>query len=300
MPVIGIPDSLININDGTDIYKGATGQVLTDQIKQSNNKPYNIPASASVSFSMRPANSSAAKIVNSSAAVINPTDGAVSYSWTDSDVDTSGEFFGWWTIEVSGVYVDTDEFPILIRKHSPGVKGDIGRIYRLSMSYLPSTWIALQNLNTYGDAVLQDKIEYVKYAILEEECTVAQEDDLDIRVANYIAKNVVVQIIPAGIDYWLDQRVGVTIETGAAAQENVRYEDRAQSLMDLYDRLLKEIAREKADIEDILDNKPVRDSNSVPMYAEGQDDGFVTPSPVLNFRDYNFPKPPFEFPRRFR
>jgi hypothetical protein len=81
----------------------------------------------------------------------------------------------------------------------------------------------------------------------------------------------------------------VRIETAAAAQEIYDYEDRAKSLMDLYDKLLEEIAVEEKDILDLLDIVHTRKETSTAKFAEGQDEGFVTPSPVLNFRPYHFP-----------
>jgi len=269
------------------IYLNNTGQPFNDQIKIGT-KPFEIPAGAAVSFKMRYATSSAVK-VDSGADIVDAVKGKVSYEWGATDLDTAGEYFGWWEIVAGLEVVESEEFSIIVAKHSPGLRTTTGAIYRAARSFLPSTWVALENSPTYGDSLLQDKVDYVKMHVLGSAVPVEQEENLDIRVIEFLAKNVAVKVIPAGIDYWLDQKVSVRIETAAAAQEIYDYEDRAKSLMDLYEKLLKEISEEERDIMDILDTPLTRRENSIASYAEGQDEGFVTPSPVLNFRPYHFP-----------
>jgi hypothetical protein len=267
------------------IYLNNTGQPLTDQIKIGT-KPFEIPNGAIVSFKMRYANNANLK-VDSGASIVDPVKGKVSYSWGDNDLNEVGEYSAWWEIIAGDKLVDSEEFSIIVAKHAPGYRTTTGAIYRIASSFLPSTWSALEASNNYGDALLQQKVEYVKMHILGYSLPVEDEVNLDIRVLDFLAKNVAAKVIPAGIDYWLDQKVSVTIEGAGAAQEIYDYEDRAESLMTLYQRMIKEIAKEEKDILNILDTPLTRSKNSVPSYAEGQDKGFVTPSPVLNFRPYN-------------
>lgn len=269
------------------IYLNNTGQPLSDQIKIGT-KPFSIPNGALVSFKMRYADSAILK-VDSGADIVDAVKGKVSYEWGDTDLDTKGEYKAWWEIVAGQKIVDSEEFSIIVAEHAPGYRTTTGAIYRTASSFLPSTWTALENSPTYGDALLQEKVEYVKMHILSSAIPVENEADLDIRVLEFLAKNVALKVIPAGIDYWLDQKVSVRIETAAAGQEIYDYEDRAKSLMDLYDKLLEEISLEEKDVLDLLDIVHTRKETSTPKFAEGQDSGFVTPSPVLNFRDYNFP-----------
>lgn len=269
------------------VYEDNIGQTVEDQIKIAG-KPFEIPSSATVSFKMRYANSSGVK-VDESAYIVNRIKGQISYTWQSGDLDEPGEYYAWWSVEATGFKFEVTEFPVIVSKHSPGLSVETGQIYNIAKSYIPSTWAALEKSEFYSDALLQDRVEYVKKNILPTPVAVAQEKDLDIRVIHFLAKNVAVKVIPAGIDYWLDQKVSVRIETAAASQEIYDYEDRAKALMDLYQKLLKEIAEEERDIMDLLDTPLTRRENSVASYAEGQDEGFVTPSPVLNFRPYHFP-----------
>lgn len=277
------------MSDSLVVYKDSTGQPVTDQIKVGN-KPLDITGST-VTFNMRESFSDTVK-VSSAGSIVDATKGQISYEWQAADVDTQGEYKAWWELDLFGAIIETEEFEVIVAEHEPGLRTNTGAVYRAAMSYLPSTWLALEQSPTYGDSMLQEKIEYVKYKILGESVAVADEASLDIRVLNYIAKNVVVQVIPAAVDYWLDQKIKVQLETGGASQEIYHYEERTERLLDLLDKLLKDIDNDTSDIEDLLGKYNTRSVGSTAAYAEGQDEGFVTPSPVLNYRDYAFPKYP--------
>lgn len=274
------------MNDTTVVYKDSTGQPLEYQFKVGN-KPLDITG-ATVKFMMRQAFTSAVK-VDQFASATSATKGHVAYSWQPQDVDTQGEYKAWWELDFSGRIIESEELDLVVAEHAPGIRTGTGSVYRTSMSYLPSTWIALETSKGYGDSLLQERCEYVKLRILGETIAVEDESSLDLRVLHFIAKNVAVQLIPTGIDYWLDQKIKVQIETGGASQEIYDYENRAKSLLDLIDKLLADIENEREEIEDILGIYKTVRSTSTAAYAEGQDEGFVTPSPVLNFRNYNWP-----------
>jgi hypothetical protein len=271
------------------IFTGSEGQILTDQIKK-DGKPFDLDTST-VDFYLRHATSDQLKVNGADAEILNAETGQVSYEWTDSDLDEPGEYFGWWVVDnPDTTNIDTDEFFVIITKHSPGQRTETGAIYRKARAKIPTTWTALENLDTYGDALLQEQIEVCKLNVYGTSVAVGDEIDSDIRVQDYIAKLAVLYIIPAGIDYWLDQHQTITAQ-GNPAIEIASYPDRIKALKEIQEQLLAEIAKEKPLIEDILDVPQVISAIGTPATSDGGDweEGFVTPNPNTHFRDYAFP-----------
>jgi BppU N-terminal domain len=100
------------------VWKGNQLPVLAATIT-SNGAAFDLTG-GTVTFSMRPTDSSFAKISGGSATITDAANGGVSYSWGTSDVDAVGDYYGWWTYEYSGKQQDTSEFAITIQEHSPG------------------------------------------------------------------------------------------------------------------------------------------------------------------------------------
>lgn len=283
-PIVGTPDSLININNGTEFYKDVTGQPLNDEIK-SGTRPYVIPNGAVIQFSMRYSNNNTLKVDHSAATIVDANMGEIRYSWAINDVNETGEFVGWWTINVSGISIDTDEFPIIIKDHSPGTRTRTGLIYEYAKSFMPITWTRLEESEHYGDKQLQMKVDIAKLSLLGTEISVEDEASLDIRVQSYIAKIAVINVIPAGKDYWAAMAVS---KSTTGTDETVSYPDRIEMLEQLHDQLVQEIAADRDDISEIIDLPTIRRSNSVPAVSDGTDEGYITPNPHTNFRDYGF------------
>src|SRR5262245_2981420 len=58
--------------------------------------------------------------VDTAAVVVTPASGARRYDWAALDVDTAGDFLGWWEVTLpSGKTQDTPEFEIVIFEHVP-------------------------------------------------------------------------------------------------------------------------------------------------------------------------------------
>jgi hypothetical protein len=72
-----------------------------------------------VKFKMRADGSSTLK-VNTAAVVVSAVAGTVRYDWAAIDVDTAGDFLGWWEVTLaSGKTQDTPEFEVVIFEHVP-------------------------------------------------------------------------------------------------------------------------------------------------------------------------------------
>lgn len=99
-------------------FKGNRSPSVTDTIKV-DNEAFDLTGS-SVKFKMRLESSDTLK-VNTAATVVSAAAGTVQYDWLAADVDTVGEYVGWWEVTLSsGKTQDTLEFPIRIVEHAPG------------------------------------------------------------------------------------------------------------------------------------------------------------------------------------
>lgn len=265
------------------IYLNNTAQPLSDQIKIGN-RALSIPIGASVFFKMREADNETI-VVDSEAEVIDAAKGKVNYEWDETDLDTAGEYFGWWEITGGDSLVESEEFLIIIAKHAPGFRTTVGPIYQAAKAIMPITWNRLEDSYSYGDKQLQNKIDVAKFSLYGTEMSVADEYNMDIRVVDYLAKVAVVSVIPAGKDYWASTSSS-KVTTGT--DEQVTYPDRINMLDELHQQLTQEIAAYRDEISAIIDLPSVRSNNSIPQVSNGTDVGFITPNPNTNFRDYGF------------
>lgn len=271
------------------IFTGSHGQLLEDQITI-DGRPYDLTG-ASVTFRMRNHKQTTLK-VDSSGNISNPpgTDGKVQYDWVAADLDTPGEYLGWWKIvPTSGDPIEVGEFFIIVAQHAPGQRTRTGEIARLARSYIPNTWDSLENSPKYGDSLLQDRINATKIRLFGTIVAAEDEEDYNYQVIDFAAKLSVLSIIPAGIDYWMDRRQTVS-STGT--NETVSYPDRIDALWKIHERLAIEVAEERAEIEAILGTTG-RSIESTPGYSDGITDGFKTPIASDSddgFFDYAFPE----------
>jgi len=98
-------------------YKGNRSPSLTDTLKI-DNVVFDLTGST-VKFRMRAVGSSVLK-VDTAATIVSPTAGTVRYDWASGDVDTAGDFLGWWQVTLaSGKLQDTPEFLLTILDHVP-------------------------------------------------------------------------------------------------------------------------------------------------------------------------------------
>jgi len=265
------------------VYVGADAQPLTDQIKIGG-KPLDL-GSSDVYFKMREAETDVLK-VNASATVDDSTLGKISYNWIDTDIDTQGQYYAWWHIDTGSGEINTNEFLVIVAEHAPGLRTRTGAIYEQAKGIIPITWNGLEDSPEYGDALLQRRVEVVKEIVLGSGVTPAQESSLNIVVQQHLAKQVVLQIIPAGVDYWLSKPIQIST---APTQELISYQDRVKSLWEIYEMLLKQVAEEQDIIDELLDTPQTRSNVATPEFSPAVTDGFKTPV-ASDFYDYAFPE----------
>ena len=156
-----------------------------------------------------------------------------------------------------------------------------GDIAERTRGILPVTWDALESDSRYGDTLLATALEIARETVLGKQSTEAEEDLLPRIVVDYVAKIAVIEIIPAGIDYWMSETLSV-VTTGT--NETETYTDRAAMLRELRNDLLAETRAKADDIAGLVSYWP---ANSVaPRPAMNTiDDVLLTPSPQ------EFPRP---------
>jgi len=150
-----------------------------------------------------------------------------------------------------------------------------GMIADRTRGILPITWHALlTDTVRYGETFLQVAIDTAKEDVTGEVIAASEEDTAySYLVRDFIAKKAVLQIIPAGIDFWMNQTIA---ESAEGTHEVTSFTDRAQQLRELYTLLLNEIKGLEDEIAEILG---FRRHSTVGLPAINTlDDEFLTPS----------------------
>lgn len=156
-----------------------------------------------------------------------------------------------------------------------------GAIAARTRAIIPVTWDALAISPLYGDGLLRATIDSVKERILGTNAAPGDEDTLySAPVIDYLAKLSVLELIPAGIDFWMNEPVSVAT-TGTS--EQTTYSSRVQALQDLRRALIEETRKLQDQIEPIIGVIPVGRAPRASINTLTDD--FLTPSPQ------EFPRP---------
>lgn len=229
--------------------------------------------SATVTFKMRPVNSSTLK-VNTAATIVSAAGGQVRYDWAAADVDTEGEYLAWFVVTETGKDQDAPEFLVIIDSHSPGTGTTQGEIAYQTKQFLPVTWDRLRQDARYGDRMLQGRINYVKYRLFATVVdAVAEATVYNPLVIDYVAKESALQIIPAGIEYWMTQ--AETISTNGTS-ETAGYPDRITALEKQQMWLLGEVRKLR---EELPGQFTVRRRATATPGVSNTNDNLITPDP---------------------
>jgi hypothetical protein len=221
------------------ITSGSTSPPVEDVIYDNENEVIDL-SGASVRFLMRPVDSSQLT-VNAAATITSAALGTVSYQWVAGDTATEGEYRAWWKITTStSAIIQTPEFRVYVDGVGPGEANPLGEIASQVQQVMPVTWSALSKDSRYGDRMLATRINYVKYKLFSTVVSATMESTAyNPLLLDYVAKEAALQIIPAGIDYWMEQHI--TSSTNGTS-EAVSYPDRIRHLEKLQEWLFKEVA----------------------------------------------------------
>lgn len=153
-------------------------------------------------------------------------------------------------------------------------------VARLVQSLMPRTWVALRNADFYGEALLTQRVQIAKYTALPNTLAEADESTYSPLMREYIATLAAIEIVPAGIEYWMSEKIAVST-TGT--QETVSYTDRQLALLkSLLPQLIRKAAMLAANPNIISITGSVGDAPAI----SGNDTGLITADP-------------FEFPEAF-
>lgn len=252
----------------TSLAVGATSPALTD-ILQLSGVPVNLTG-GSVRFQMR-RDIGASNVIDAVATIVSPTAGTVKYDWITSDTATEGIYYAWWKATLSsGLIHQSPEFRFVIDAHAPGVATQLGEISTQTRQLMPVTWDALSSSNIYGDGLLSGRSNYVKYKLFATVVSPLSEATVyNPMVLDYAAKELALQIIPAGIDFWMNAKTSIDSE-----RENVTYPDRIEGLKQLQEWLIIEVSKLRVDLND---NFVVRRKGGFPKVTPT--DELLTPNP---------------------
>lgn len=161
-----------------------------------------------------------------------------------------------------------------------------GAIAERTRRVFPVTWDALSSDPRYGDGLLQDTVDLVKENLFGKVIDIGIEDTFPLRVLDYAAKVIALELIPPGIDLWMNQP---TSETTTGTNESTTYVDRADKLKQQRDALLAETRAGAAEMEALIAQitgfRPTRMTSGVPGLSSINDD-LLTPSPQEFQRQY--------------
>lgn len=89
-------------NEVKEIKKGSLRPILQATIYGSNGSAIDISGATSVKFTMY--NSTETKIDAVAGTIVDALEGQVSYTWTGTDTDTAGTYYGYFDVTLSGGY----------------------------------------------------------------------------------------------------------------------------------------------------------------------------------------------------
>jgi hypothetical protein len=239
--------SIAATEDQLQYVAGETNPSLRDTINV-DERPFDLTG-FTVRFRMRDERDTVT-LIDNAAAIEDITGGKVRYDWDVGDLTQKGWFKGWWSVTEAntGHVQDTPEFLIIVSDHGPGEGVRTGAIAQRIRGFLPLTYAALIDDVRFGEREMQDVVEEVKTRVLGTANYKDAEHEVEYGpvVGAYLAKSATVTLIPAGVDFWMNQHIAS--RTGGSGNENSQYTDRANTLFKLGDRLAKELEADFANV----------------------------------------------------
>ena len=205
------------------------------------------------------------EIVLDVAMLVDTATDTITYVPQASDFAQEGVYRAWVYVTLaSSVTQDTDEFDILVRSHGPGEGTAVSSVYRAARALEPVAWDSLKNYPDYGDVELQRVIELAKLRVAGSAVAVADEADLDPRVVDYIAKQVLANnVLYAAISFWTNQFIQQS--SRGNSDEVITYPDRIRAAEAAIVRYREDLARQLPEIEPLVGSTSTYDA---PMLSE--------------------------------
>lgn len=136
-------------------------------------------------------------------------------------------------------------------------------------SHLPESYRALTSASYYGEELIQDHIDDVKYKFFATVVSATTEASFyDRYVLRYVGKVATLEIIPSAIEYWMNQLIS---ETTSGTDEQAVYPSRVAALEKLYARLASEIKSEAPEFNSFV-NPIIRLSGASPKVDTSAED----------------------------
>jgi hypothetical protein len=192
----------------------------------------------------------------------------LTYAPQAGDFAVEGVYRAWVLADLgAGAVQQTDEFQINVFAHAPGHGTPIGAVWRAARALEPVSWDSLRAYADYGDVELQRVIELAKLRILPSAVAAVDEDGLDPRVVDYLAKKVLVDnVLSAAISFWTNQFISQT--TRGNSEEVATYPDRVKAATDAIARYRDDLERQLPEVEAILGGVTDRyDAPAVDQYG---------------------------------
>jgi hypothetical protein len=164
---------------------------------------------------------------------------------------------------------------------SPIDQASMGRVARLVRSLMPVTWDSLAKVDYYGLDLLLSRVQVAKASVLPLPLVESDESVFPLVMQDYLATCAAIEIIPAGIEYWMNQKLMVS---ATGTNETTSYTDRQLALLR---SLLPQLTAKKAALAgnpNIIAFGNI--SHEAPTVSGNDDDLLIT-------------EDPFEFPEAF-
>jgi hypothetical protein len=235
---------------------------------------------AIITFYMRPLMSRTPVINGEPGVALNPPVGDdqfnVRYDWQGSDTAIEGEYMGWWGISIAGVLQETQEFPIIISDHGPGLGVPIGPVVDGIGQYMPITFQALRADEAFGDRYLQKFADRAKRETLGYVDPPDVEETYDPQLIDYLSKLAAKRLCTPARDYWGRQW---RTRTAQSPVEVASYPDMLAAIDKLEYKLECELPEDLRQLRHYLPGLPVAVSRFVPISSlDGIDRSTIDPT----------------------
>jgi hypothetical protein len=206
-------------------------------------------------------------------AVVDVDADTVSYTPAPGDFTQVGPYKVW--AHVEDINQDSTEVDLMVFDHAPGEGQRVGAIWRAARALEPISWDSLRGYSDYGDVELQRVIELAKLRVIGVAVPVADEDSLDPRIVDFVAKKALADnVLSAAISFWTDQVVQQSARGNT--EEVVTYPDRIKAATEAIKRYRDDLDRQAGELAPILGPASTYDAPMVdsvgPMLTPGLDE----------------------------